>query len=100
MKLVEITPLQRKRLYGAMVKKEAEIRKKRAGAFQRAGARKRDKVRWRHVKFPGWIDLERGQSEVVAAKVSSDDWQLLVAFIGWVDRHFGDQLQAMSIQYR
>jgi hypothetical protein len=88
MKLVQIIPLKRKRLYGATVKKEAEIRKNRAGAFHRAGARKPNKARWRHAKFEGWIDLKRERSEMVTAKVKSDDWQLLAAFVGWVDRHF------------
>jgi hypothetical protein len=100
MKLVQITPLDRKRLYGGMVKKEAEIRKKRAGAFYRVGTRKRDKTRWRHAKFKGWIDVERGRFEVVTAKVNSLDWQLLAAFVGWVDRHFGDQVLSVNIQYR
>jgi hypothetical protein len=25
---------------------------------------------------------------------------LLSAFIGWIDRHFGDQVQSVTIQYR
>jgi hypothetical protein len=100
MKLVQIMPIERKRLYGAMVKKEAEIRKRRVGAFHRAGAKKRDKARWRHVRFKGWIDLEREGSEVVTAKVNSADWQLLAAFVGWIDRHFGDQVHAVTIQYQ
>jgi hypothetical protein len=38
----------------------------------------------------GWINLERGLSEVVTAEVNSltpdEDWQLLSAFLGWIDR--------------
>jgi hypothetical protein len=99
MKLVQITPLERTRLYGAMVKKEAEIRKQRAGAFSRVGVKKSNKAKWKHIRFKGWINLERGQSEVVTAKVNSPDWQLLAAFVGWIDRHFGDQVQTVNIKY-
>jgi hypothetical protein len=104
MKLVQIIPLERKRLYGAMVKREAAIRKKGAGTFYRAGARKRNGAKWKHTRYKGWINLERGLSEVVTAEVNSlvpdEDWQLLSAFLGWIDRHFGDQVLAVNIQYQ
>jgi hypothetical protein len=100
MKTVQIVPLERKRLYGAMVKKEAEIRKRRVGAFSRIGAKRSNKTRWKHVRFKGWISLERDRSEVVTAKVKSPDWQLLAAFIGWIDRHFGDWVEAVTIRYQ
>jgi hypothetical protein len=51
------------------------------------------------VRFKGRIKLKREPSETVVARVSSADWQLLSAFIGWVDRHFGDQVQNMTIEY-
>jgi hypothetical protein len=100
MKLVQIIPLERKRLYGAMVKKEAEIRKRRAGAFSRVGAKKQNQAKWKHIRFKGWINLKREPSEIVMAKVNSPDWQLLAAFVGWVDRHFGDEVQAVNIRYQ
>ena len=100
MKLVQITPVGRARLYGAMVKKEADIRKQRAGAFSRVGAKSANQTTWKHVRFKGRIKLKRERSEAVTARVSSADWQLLSAFIGWVDRHFGDQVQNMTIEYR
>jgi hypothetical protein len=96
MKTVQIIPLERKRLYGAMVKKEAEIRKRRAGAFSRVGAKRSNKAKWKHIRFKGWRD----RSEVVTAKVNSSDWQLLAAFIGWIDRHFDDWVEAVNIRYR
>ena len=100
MKLVQITPLERRRLYSAMVKKEAEIRKRRAGAFSRVGVKRSNRSKWKHIRFKGWINLERGQSEIVTAKVNSPDWQLLAAFVGWIDRHFADQVQTVNIEYR
>jgi hypothetical protein len=32
--------------------------------------------------------------------VSAGDWQLLTAFIGWVDRHFGESVKTVTIDYR
>jgi|RhiMetdeSRZDD1v2_1073273.scaffolds.fasta_scaffold130001_2 hypothetical protein len=100
MKLVQITPVGGSRLYSAMVKKEAGIRKQRAGAFSRVGAKTANQATWKHVRFKGRIKLKREPSEAVTARVSSADWQLLSAFVGWVDRHFGDQVQNMTIEYR
>jgi hypothetical protein len=100
MRFVQITPLGQKRLFGAMLKKEAEIRKKRPGAFNRSGARKPNRARWKHIRFKGWIDLKRGPQELVTARISSPDWQLLHAFVGWLDRHFGDELETVNIRYR
>jgi hypothetical protein len=39
MKVIQITLTNRNRLYQAMVKKEADIRRERAGAFSRVGAK-------------------------------------------------------------
>ena len=100
MKVVQIIPLGRTRLYGAMTKKQGEIGKLRAGAFSRVGGKLANKARWKHVRFKGWISLKREKSEIVTAKVNSGDWQLLSAFIGWVDRHFADQVQTVNILYR
>jgi hypothetical protein len=79
-----------------LILSEAEIREKRAGSFHRTGARKRDKARWKPAKFKGWIL----NGSDLTAKVNSDDWQLLAAFVGWVERHFGEQVQALNIQYQ
>src|SRR5262245_2400757 len=100
MKMVQITPVGHNRLYGLMVKKEADIRKHRAGAFSRVGTQSANQTTWKHVRFKGRIKLKREPSERVTARVNSADWQLLSAFIGWVDRHFGDQVQHMTIEYR
>jgi hypothetical protein len=100
MKLVQIIPLKQSRLYGAIVKKQAEISRQRPGAFSRAGTKTANKAKWKHVRFKGWINLKRERTEIVTAKVNSADWQLLSAFVGWIDRHFGDQVQSVTIHYR
>src|SRR5215208_3336848 len=100
MKMVQIVPLGRTRLYEAMIKKQGEISKLRPGAFSRVGGKLANKARWKHVRFKGRISLKREKSETVTAKVNSGDWQLLSAFVGWVDRHFAEDVQAVNILYR
>ena len=100
MKMVQIVPLGRTRLYEAMIKKQGEISKLRPGAFSRVGGKLANKARWKHVRFKGWISLKREKSETITAKVNSGDWQLLSAFVGWVDRHFAEEVQAVNILYR
>ena len=100
MKLVQIIPASRTPLFSAMLKKEADIRKERAGAFSQVGAKTATKATWKHVRFKGRIALRRDRSETVTARVSKGDWQLLTAFIGWVDRHFGERVKSVTIDYR
>jgi hypothetical protein len=104
MKTLQIMPSDRTRLFGAMIKKQADIRRSGRGTFSRAGARGRNSVRWTHVRYKGSINLERGASEAVEAVIRSpdrgDEARLLSSFLGWLDRHFGDHLAAVNIEYR
>jgi hypothetical protein len=104
-KLMQIVPNEGFRLFGAMVKKEVDLSKRNQGTFYRSGAKEKDRAKWSHKRFKGWIKLERGSGEVVVAEIISrtqgdDAWQLFHAFLGWVDRHFGQQVSAINIQYR
>jgi hypothetical protein len=104
MKLLQIVPRDGTRLYGAMIKKQAEIRRAGRGTFSRAGARKRNAARWIHVRYKGSINLEPGLSEAVEVAIKSpedgDEARLLSAFLGWLDRHFGEHLSSVNIQYQ
>ena len=104
MKIVQIVPREDLRLYAALVKKEADIRKKGLGTFYRAVAKKPNSTKWRHRAYRGWINLERGLSEVVLGEVHGSapeqEWQILSAFLGFVDRHFDDRILAITIHYR
>jgi len=104
MKLLQIVPRDGTRLYGAMIKKQAEIRKTGRGTFLRAGARKRKASRWTHVRYRGSVDLEPGLSEAVEVTIKSpepgDEARLLSSFLGWIDRHFVKHLSSVNIQYR
>lgn len=104
MKLLRIVPRDDTRLYGAMIKKQAEIRRSGRGTFLRAGARKGGAARWTHVRYKGSINLEPGPSQAVEAIIKSpdrgDEARLLSSFLGWLDRHFGEYLSSVSIEYR
>jgi hypothetical protein len=103
-KLLQIVPVGGVRLFGQMVKKEIDLAK-RGGTFYRSAAKERDCAKWSHCKYKGWIKLQRSVGEVVTAEVrslskSDDAWQLLHAFIGWLDRHFGEDIEALHIHCR
>jgi hypothetical protein len=104
MKMLQIVPRSHARLYRAMIKKQAEIRKNGRGTFVRAGARKRHAARWTHVRYKGSIELEPGPADAIEVEIKSpergDEARLLSSFLGWLDRHFGDQLSSVNIEYR
>jgi hypothetical protein len=90
-------PQERLPLYAALVKKEAELRKKNRGTFYRTAGKKRTSSKWRHRAYPGWMNLERGLSEVAAP---DQEWQMLSAFLGFIDRHFGNRILGITVHYR
>jgi hypothetical protein len=104
MKIIQIVPRKELRLFAALIKKEADIRKKGLGTFYRAAVKKGNSTKWRHKAYRGWIDLERGLSEVVLAEIHApapeQEWQILSAFLGFVDRHFDNKILAITIHYR
>jgi hypothetical protein len=104
MKLLQVISRNGTRLYGAMIRKQAEIRRHGRGTFLRARARKRNTARWTHVRYKGSINFAPGPSEVVEVAIQSpdrgDEARLLSSFLGWLDRHFGKQLSSIKIEYR
>jgi hypothetical protein len=104
MKLLQIVPREGERLYGAMIKKQADIRRSGRGTFFRAGAARRKAARWTHIRHKGSIKLEPGLAEAVEVAIRSpergDEARLLSSFLGWLDRHFGEQLSSVNIQYQ
>jgi 6-phosphofructokinase len=103
LKIVEIVPRARARLYGTLVAKEAAIRKSGRGTYVRVGRKSQHAARWKHKKFKGTLQLSRGASEAVTAKVRAatpeDERKLLSSFLGFVDRHAGDQVTTITIHY-
>ncbi len=60
--------------------------------------------RWKHVKYPGWIRWDEAPGNLLVAeiqtKVKDHEWQMLQAFIGYLDRHLGEQIECISVHYR
>jgi hypothetical protein len=103
MKIVEITPREKSPMYGGLVKREAAIRKNGRGTFSRRGPARAGAATWSHKRFKGSVSLKRAGGEMVTAKIRSrtaeDEGSLLKAFLGFVDRHFGDQVATITIHY-
>ena len=103
MKVVEITPRRRNQLYGALVAKEADIRRRGRGTYVPVGRRSKKAARWKHKKYRGSVALARGAEEVVTAKVRAstpeDERRLLASFLGFVDRHSGAHVATVTIHY-
>lgn len=104
MKTLQITPHRNARLYDALIKKQENIQEGGRGTYVRAGRKSRNKATWHHKKFKGAIDLARGVNEAVTAKIRSrvpeDERRMTSSFLGFVDRHCGDDILAITIQYR
>jgi len=60
--------------------------------------------RWVHKRYPGSIKWGETFGGILVAEVKGKepehDWQLLSAFIGYLDRHLGDAIDSISIVYR
>jgi hypothetical protein len=103
-RLIQIIPKRGYRLYGAIVQKEVDLHHKGKGTFYRSAAKEKDVAKWSHKSYKGWIWIKRGLSEVVVAELQTlssaeDEWQLFHAFMGFMDRHFADKINAINIQY-
>jgi len=99
---VTATPRTREDLYGLLIKKELDLRRKGQGTLHRQGGKKRE-VKWVHRSHNGWIRFQKCLSGMVVAVVqarnSGDEWQLLTSFIGFLDRHFRDKISSINIGY-
>jgi len=73
MKLLQVISRDGTHLYGAMIRKQSEIRRQGRGTFLRARARKRNTARWTHVRYKGSINFAPGPSEVVEVAIRSPD---------------------------
>ena len=60
--------------------------------------------RWKHAKYPGWVQWDGAPGGLLVAeirtKVKDHEWQMLQAFIGYLDRHLGEQVESISVYYR
>ena len=101
---IEITPRRGKRLFSSLVRREVELGRRNRGTFFRKGRKAKNRARWEHKRYAGWLSIERTPAEDVSVEVNTrrgqgTDWQLLQAFIGFMVRNFGDQVEAMHIHF-
>ena len=103
MRQLQVIPKAGYRLYGAMVAKEVELKRKNQGTFRRSASKEKNRAKWTHSRHSGWINLKRGMGEVVQLEVKSKkedtEWQLFHAILGFIDRHYADRIRAVNIQY-
>ena len=100
MKIVQVVPKfgVKEKLKTLLNNKEKELRK-RGTTFHREKA-----GRWKHLRYPGSIkwDAEKGGMLIaeIHPKKGTSDWQLLLAFVGYLDRHLGKSIDCISISFR
>ncbi len=100
MKILQVVPRRtnKNRLKMLLNSTERHLRGSRTTFFrQRAG-------RWRHKNYSGWISWEEAKGGVLVAEVQSkppgNEWQLLQAFVGYLDRHLSKYIESITIHYR
>lgn len=90
-------------IYAVLVKKEVQLRKSNRGTLHRAGPKRKDRDKWIHASYNGWIQFQRCIGGVmvtlIQAKNSQEEWQLLSSFIGFLDRHFREEISGVSLHY-
>ena len=100
---VTIIPKEGGNIYSLLVKKELALRNKNQGTLHRAGSKKKGEDKWTHTTYPGWVRFQSSLGGVTVALVQSKnaeaEWQLLSSFIGFLDRHFRDNISNISLTY-
>ncbi len=97
MRLLIIQPRQGIKLKAAMDSKRKSMQAKGGSfALDRRG-------KWVHVRHRGWVNVKRGPHGMIFAKTNTlaaeREWEILTAFIGFLDRHFHDEIASITIQY-
>jgi hypothetical protein len=100
MKLLQVIPVKDAeiKLKSALNQKERELRNKGTTFF------KHNAHKWKHTKYNGWINITDTSGGILVAKIQSrvqeSEWQLLQAFLGYLERHFLDLIESITITYR
>jgi hypothetical protein len=100
MKIIQVVPRRnvRKSLSAALNETERGLRG-RGTTFIREKTGK-----WKHTNYNGWINWCQANGGVLVDEIKSrapdSEWQLLQAFIGYLDRHLSKLIESISISYR
>lgn len=100
---ITIVPNGNENIYGMMVEKEYELRLQNQGTLHRVGRKTKNREKWAHKSFKGWVRFERCPGGIVVAilraKDPKDEWQLLTSFVGFLDRHLREYLSSVGLSY-
>lgn len=98
-----ISPRGEENVYGLLVQKERELRKKNRETLHRYGPKKRNEEKWGHASKHGWIRFQASLGRIMVATIQArnktEEWELLNSFIGFLDRHFRDSIASIVINY-
>src|SRR5256885_891803 len=98
-----VIPREGANLYNLLTGKEIALRKKNQGTLHRSAAKRAGTEKWKHSSYQGWITLQRciggTLAAVVQSKAPDTEWQLLTSLVGFLDRHFRDQIASVTISY-
>ena len=100
MKLIQVLTRQESEVkwVGALQAKERELRGG-STTWQRASSRK-----WTHRTYPGWVAWVEPVPGLLVARAQSraekTEWQILNAFVGFLNRHFGNNIESITISFR
>jgi hypothetical protein len=73
------------------------------GTLHRESSKKKNQEKWVHSKYKGWINLQKCLGGVTVAivqsKVPDSEFQILSSFVGFLDRHFRDEIASINLSY-
>jgi hypothetical protein len=100
MKIVQVVPRANPsaKLKSLLKKTELNLRGKGTTLYREKEGR------WKHTRYAGWISWEEGSAGILVAVVQTKkpetEWQLLQAFIGYLDRHLAENIDSITVYYR
>lgn len=98
MKVMQVVGKPGVKWTGQLQEKERSLRNKGTTLVRVA------RHKWRHKRHPGTISWDESVPGVLVAKIwtriDGEEWQILNSFLGYLNRHFGDDIQSIAIHFR
>ncbi len=90
-------------LFRLLTSKEVDLRRNGQGTLHRKGKKHRGEDKWFHKSYTGRVTFQRGLGGTLVATVESpderDEWQLLTSFVGFLHRHFREEISNITMSY-
>ena len=99
MKLIQANPKSdnERTIISTLNSKEKLIRDKGTSFYKEKG-------KWKHVKFNGWVTITEAPNNILFAKIQSkipaQEAKIFEAFVGYITRHCGHLIDSLTIYYR